>query len=104
LGQIISKEGIVVDMEMIKAIEEWSTPRNVVEGRSFVGLVGYYIRFIEGFSNIVHPITYLQKKGARFEWTPNCARSFQHLKSLLTSAPILRIVDSDANFVVCIDA
>jgi hypothetical protein len=63
LGHIISKEGIVVDPEKIKSIEEWSTPRNVAEVRSFMGLAGYYKRFIEGFSQIVHPITSLQKKG-----------------------------------------
>jgi hypothetical protein len=65
-----------------------------------MGLEGYYKRFIEGLSHISHPITYLKKKGARFEWTPNCATSFQHLKSLLTSPPILRIVDPNADFVV----
>jgi len=69
-----------------------------------MGLAGYCKRFIEGFSQIVHPIAYLQKKGAWFEWTPYCAKSFLHLKSLLTSAPILRIVDLDADFIVCIDA
>jgi hypothetical protein len=63
LGHIISKEGIIVDPVKIKSIEEWSTPRNVVKVRSFMGLAGYYIRFIEGFSQIVHPITSLQKKG-----------------------------------------
>jgi hypothetical protein len=63
LGHIISKEGIVVDPEKIKSIEEWSTPRNVIELRSFMGLVGYYRRFIEGFSKIVHPNTSLQTKG-----------------------------------------
>jgi hypothetical protein len=103
LGHIISKEGIVVDPEKIKSIEEWSTLRNIVEVRSFMGLACYYRRFIEGFSKKNHPITSLQKKGVRFEWTLDCARSFQHLKSLLTSAPILRIVDSDVDFVVCMD-
>jgi hypothetical protein len=63
LGHIISKERIVVDPEKIKSIEEWPTPRNVTEVRSFMGLVSYYRRFIEGFSKIVHPIAYLQKKG-----------------------------------------
>jgi hypothetical protein len=92
LGHIISEEGIVVDPEKIKAIEGWPTPRNVSKVRSFMGLVGYYRRFIEGFSNIAHPITSLQKKGVRFEWTQDCERSFQHLKQLLKSAPILRII------------
>jgi hypothetical protein len=64
----------------------------------------YYKRFIEGFSNISHPITSLQKKGLQFEWTPDCVRSFQHFKSLLTSVPILRIDDPNEDYVVCMDA
>jgi hypothetical protein len=90
LGHIISEEGIVVDPEKIEAIRGWPTPKNITEVRSFMGLVGYYRRFIEGFSKIVHPITYLQKKGIKFEWTPKCEESFQLLKELLTSAPILK--------------
>jgi hypothetical protein len=101
LGHIISEEGITVDPEKIKAIEGWPTPRNVSEVRSFMGLAGYYRRFIEGFSKIAHPITSLQKKGVKFEWTSDCERSFQHLKHLLTSAPILRIVDPNEDFIVC---
>jgi len=89
-----------VDPEKIKSIEEWPTTRNVAEVRSFMELAGYYIRFIEGFSHISHLVTSLQKKGAQFEWTLDFARSFQHLKSLLTSDPILRIVDPDEKFVV----
>jgi hypothetical protein len=104
LGHIISEEEIAMDPEKIRGIEEWPTPRNVFEVRSFMGLAGYYRRFIEGFSKIAHRITSLQKKGVRFEWTFDCERSFQHLKNLLTSAPILRIVDPHEAFVVCIDA
>jgi hypothetical protein len=63
LGHIISKDGIVVDLEKIEAIREWSVPRNVTEVRSFMGLAGYYRRFIAGFSKIAHPITSLQRKG-----------------------------------------
>jgi hypothetical protein len=69
-----------------------------------MGLAGYYRRFIEGFSKIAHPITSLQKKGVKFEWTSECEEIFQHLKNLLTSAPILKIVDPEEDFIVCTDA
>jgi hypothetical protein len=104
LGHIVSEEGIVVDLEKIEAIKSWPTPKNVSEVRSFMGLVGYYRRFIEGFSKVAHPITSLQKKGTKFEWTTKCEESFQHLKELLTSAPILKVADPDEDFVVCTDA
>ena len=95
LGHIISEEGISVDSEKIEAIMNWPTPRNVMDVRSFMGLVGYDRRFIEGFSKVVHAITSLQKKGITFEWTPICEGSFQQLKNLLTSAPILKIADPE---------
>jgi hypothetical protein len=76
----------------------------VTEVKSFMGLVGYYIRFIVGFSNIAHPITSFQKKGVNFKWTLECEKSFRHLKQILTSDPILRIFYLDEDFIVCIDA
>jgi hypothetical protein len=69
-----------------------------------MGLAGYYRRFIEGLSKIAHPITSLQKKGVKFQWTLNCEKSFQHLKQLLTSAPLLRIAEPNEDFIVCTDA
>jgi hypothetical protein len=104
LGHIISKDGIAVDPEKIEAIREWSMPRNVTKVRPFMGLAGYYRIFIEGFSKIAHPITSLQRKGVNFQWTLDCEKSFQHLKQLLTSAPILRIAGPNKDFVVCTDA
>jgi hypothetical protein len=79
-------------------------PKNVIDVRSFMDIAGYYRRFIEEFSHISHPITSLQRKGVKFQWTLNCEKSFQHLKQLLTSDPILRIVDPNEYFIVCIDA
>jgi hypothetical protein len=76
----------------------------VIEVRSFMGLVEYYRRFIEVFSKIAHPITSLQKKGVKFQWTLDCEKSFQHLKQLLTSSPIVRITDQNEDFIVCTDA
>jgi hypothetical protein len=66
-----------------------------------MGLVGYYRRFIVGFLRISHPITSLQRKGKKFQWTEECEKSFQQLKQLLTNAPILKITDLNEDFIVC---
>jgi hypothetical protein len=76
LGHIISEDGIDVDHENIDAIKEWSAPKNMTEVRSFMGLDGYYIRFIAGFSRIAYPITSLQRKEKKFQWIEDCERSF----------------------------
>ena len=88
----------------MKAIECWPVPKDVTDVRSFMGIIGYYRRFIEGFSRIAHMVTTLQKKGKTFDWNQKCEESFKNLKTLLTSAPILRIVDPNLEFVVCTDA
>ena len=66
-----------------------------------MGITGYYQRFIEGFLRIANPITSLQKKGKKFDWNQKCEDSFKKLKTLLTSAPILRIVEPNKDFIVC---
>eukprot|EP00253_Pinus_taeda_P031774 PITA_31774 len=104
LGHVITKDGIAVDPEKIKAIMEWPVPKDVADVRSFMGLAGYYRRFVEGFSKVAFPITSLQKKGKLFHWTPNCQKSFERLKHLLTMAPILSIADPNKDYVVCTDA
>ena len=71
LGHVVTKEGILVDPEKIKAIEEWPVPKDVTDIQSFMGITSYYRRFIEGFSRIANPITSLQKKGKKFEWIKN---------------------------------
>ena len=73
------------------------TPRNVTDVRYFMGLAGYYRRFIEGFSKVAHAITYLQKKGIKFEWTSRCEEIFQQLKNLLTSALVLKVTIGPRN-------
>eukprot|EP00253_Pinus_taeda_P022460 PITA_22460 len=104
LGHVITRDGIAVDPEKIKAIMEWPVPKDVADIRSFMGLAGYYRRFVEGFSKVAFPITSLQKKGRAFQWTPNCQKSFKQLKHLFTTAPILIIADRDKDYVVCTDA
>ena len=69
LGHVVTKEGILVDLEKIKVIEEWPVPKDVTGVLSFMGIIGYYRRFIEGFSRIANPITSLQNKGKIFKWS-----------------------------------
>jgi hypothetical protein len=81
LGHIISTYGIAVDPEKIEVLRGWPVLRNVMKVRSFMGLVGYYQRFIKGFSKIASPITSLQKKGVEFEWMPKCEVSFSTVEN-----------------------
>jgi hypothetical protein len=80
LGHIILEQGIEVDQENIESIKGWTTPKNVSEARYFMGIAGYYKIFIAGFSNISHPITSLQRKGIKFEWTTKCEENINMLK------------------------
>ena len=104
LGHVINKDGISVDPDKIKTIEKWSVPKDVTDVRSFMGITGYYRRFIEGFSRIMNPITSLEKKWKKFVWDKRCEESFRKLKELLTTATILIIADPNKGFVVCTDA
>jgi hypothetical protein len=76
LGHIISEGGILVDPSKVKDVLSWNTPQNVSDIQSFLGLAGYYRRFIERFSKIVKPMTELLEKGKTFEWTPRRKASF----------------------------
>ena len=89
LGHIVSAEGIRVDPVKIEAIVNWKPPRNVTEVRSFLGLAGYYRRFVQGFSVIASSLTKLLRKGVKFEWDDKCQSSFERLKEILIEAPVL---------------
>jgi hypothetical protein len=104
LGHVISGEGIAMDPAKVEAIMECLVPTNVTEVRSFIGLAGYYRRFVEGFLKIANPITKLQNKNKKFVWTEKCAEEFWRLKELLTTAPILKVPNMDADFLLCTDA
>ena len=82
-------EGIRVDPTKIEAIVNWKPPRNVTEVGSFFGVVGYYRRFVKGFSIIASPLTKLLRKGVKFEWDDKCQSSFDQLKKILVEAPVL---------------
>eukprot|EP00253_Pinus_taeda_P028063 PITA_28063 len=104
IRHIRPSEGILVDLEKVKVIMEWPILKNAHEIRSFMGLAGYYRRFVEGFSKITKLITTLQRKGVKYEWTEECNKALYEQKRLLTSAPILRVLDMDKDFTVCTDA
>ena len=100
MGHIILEEGIVVDPKNNESKMDWSNSENVTDTIYFVGIAGYYIRFIERFSKITHSITLLQRKNVNFVWSEKCEERFQYLKKLLTSAPVLKIADPKKYFVV----
>ena len=89
IGHILSAEGIRVDPAKIEAVVNWKSPQNVTEVRSFLGLAGYYRRFVRGFLVIASPLTKLLRKGIKFEWTDKCQNSFEQLKGMLVEAPVL---------------
>ena len=89
LGHIVSAEGIRVNPVKIEAVVNWKPPRSVTEVRSFLGLAGYYRRFVKGFSVIDSPLTKLLRKGVMFEWSDKCQNSFEQLKEMLVEAPVL---------------
>ncbi|XP_071913991.1 uncharacterized protein [Coffea arabica] len=104
LGHKVSKDGIAVDPAKVEAVMNWKRPETPTEIRSFLGLAGYYRRFIKDFSKITGPMTELTKKGNKFIWTPKCESSFQELKRCLTSAPVLVLPDGDEGYAVYSDA
>lgn len=104
LGHVVSEDGISVDPDKVVAVREWKQPTTVTEIRSFLGLAGYYRRFIENFSLIASPLTKLTRKGVPFLWTDTCEKSFQELKHRLTTAPVLVIPVRGGKLVVYTDA
>ncbi|KAG8198200.1 hypothetical protein JTE90_015298 [Oedothorax gibbosus] len=87
LGHIVSSAGVQTDPDKTEAVKNWPRPKDVHELRSFLGLSTYYRRFVKGFSMIARPLHRLTEKQQKFTWTPECDEAFDHLKSVLTSAP-----------------
>ena len=93
-----------MDPKKIETVLKWEAPINVLEVRSFLGLAGYYRRFVKGFSILAGPLTKLLRKGVTFLWDDHCQRAFDELKQQLTSAPILTLPSGRGGFVVYSDA
>jgi hypothetical protein len=104
LGHVLSANGIAVDPSKVKDILEWKPPTTVHQVRSFLGLAGYYRRFIPGFSKLVKPITSLLKNDTKFHWSSRCNEAFEQLKVLLTTALVLAQPDIEKPFDVYCDA
>ncbi|GJS17873.1 putative reverse transcriptase domain-containing protein [Tanacetum coccineum] len=104
LGHVIDCQGIHVDPAKIESIKDWASPKTPTEIRQFLGLAGYYRRFIEGFSKIAKPMTKLTQKKVAFEWGDKQEAAFQTLKNKLCSAPILALPQGAENFIVYCDA
>jgi len=104
LGYVISKNGLEMDENKVKAILEWPIPKNVKEVQSFIGLCNYYRIFIKDFAKIANPIHKLTRKSVEFNWTTEQQKAFDKLKKLFTTAPILKHADSSKQFIVETDA
>ncbi|GJV16672.1 putative reverse transcriptase domain-containing protein [Tanacetum coccineum] len=104
LGHVIDSQGIHVDPAKIEFIKDWASPKTPTEIRQFLGLAGYYRRFIEGFSKIAKPMTKLTQKKVKFVWGNKEEAAFQLIKQKLCSAPILALPKGSEDFVVYCDA
>nr|AAT81688.1 putative retrotransposon protein [Oryza sativa Japonica Group] len=103
LGHVISAKGVAVAPETVTAVTDWKQPKTVTQVHSFLGLAGYYRRFIENFSKIARPMTQLRKE-EKFVWSPQCERAFQTLKEKLVSSPVLILPDTRKDFLVYCEA
>jgi hypothetical protein len=103
LGHVISGDGVAMDGAKVEAVASWPQPRSARGLRGFLGLAGYYRRFIKDFGAIAAPLTQLLKKDA-FLWTDEATTAFTALKEALTTAPILHLPDFTTNFIVDCDA
>ncbi|GJW29014.1 putative reverse transcriptase domain-containing protein [Tanacetum coccineum] len=104
LGHVVNSEGIHVDPCKIKAVKNWKPPKTPTKIRLFLGLAGYYRRFIVIFSRIANPLTLLTQKNKKFEWGDEQENAFQTLKDMLYDAPILALPEGTHDFVVYYDA
>lgn len=104
LGHIVSVQGVATNPSKIKTVKEWPQPQNVKDLRSFLGMVGYYRKFVPQFGLLSKPLTDLLRKGTVFVWTSATEASFQALKKALMTAPMLVMPNFSLPFIIETDA
>jgi hypothetical protein len=104
LVHIINKDGLAVDPKKVADILNWKASKDARGIKSFIGMAGYYQRFIEGFSKITKPMTALLANKVEFKWTQKCQEAFEALKEKLTTTPVLVLPDVHKPFSVYCDA
>jgi len=100
LGHIISSDGIAMDPKKVQDVQQWPVPTNVKDVRGFLGLAGYYRKFVQYFGAIAKPMTELLKKGTVFVWTSIHQTAFDQLKQALTTALVLQLPDFSKLFII----
>ena len=104
LGHRVTSEGLLPDPTLLMALRRIGTPKNATEVRSFLGLAGYYRRYVKNFAAIAGPLHTLTRKDAVFHWSPECQQAFNRLKTLLTTSPITAFPDFNLPFWLYTDA
>ena len=104
LGHVVSEQGLSPDPAKVQAVANWKVPMNVSEVRSFLGLAGYYRRFIKNFARIAAPLTNLTRKNHPFTWSLREGEAFNQLKTVLQNAPVLQLADQQKDYIVTTDA
>jgi len=103
LGHVITEQGVATDPFKIQAIVDWLIPQNLKQLRGFLGLTSYYRRYVKGYDSISKPLTLLLKKDTE-GWNEEATNTFNQLKALMTSAPVLALPNFTKAFVVETDA
>jgi len=104
LGHIVSGEGIATDPQKTELVNNWPVPKTVKELRGFLGLAGYYRKFVKDYSKVATPLNALLKKNFSFLWTEECQEAFEELKKRLQTPPILTLPNEHDVFVLDTDA